>query len=139
MAPRLIDATFRSVRLLRVILVDGSTLVRERLAQSFREFADVCVTGQYDDAGAALSELSRQQTDLVVLDGPLRVGNGMQVLGFVSAALPGTLAFVFSEDDGVRARARWAGAGADAFFSKASEWDLLLDAVIRLSEESRSS
>lgn len=125
--------------MLRVILVDGSTLVRERLAQSFREFADVSVTGQYDDAVAAMNELSRQETDLVVLDGPLRVGHGLQVLGFVTAALPATLAFVFSEDDGMHARARWQGAGADAFFSKASEWDLLLDAVIRLSEESGRS
>lgn len=121
--------------MLRVMLVDQWVPVRERLAQALQEFARVRVIGQFDDADSAVSALSRLVPDLIIMDGPLRAGHGMEVLRYVNANMPGMRVIVFAEHNGARWRARWMESGALAFFSKAGEFDRLLDAVIGLSED----
>jgi two-component system, NarL family, response regulator DevR len=65
---------------LRVILVEDSPAVRERIAELLRDFAGVELIGEYEDAASAINGISEGMPDVVLLDIKLRGSNGMEVM-----------------------------------------------------------
>lgn len=114
---------------IKVVLVDDSRLVRERVADALRDFAHVNVAAEYEAANEAIDGVSEHSPDLVVLDIELKQSNGMQVLQHVVKNHPMARVFIFSNYSDAQQRSRFLSAGAHGFYSKTNEFDQMLDAI----------
>jgi DNA-binding NarL/FixJ family response regulator len=73
---------------LRVLLIEDSPLIRERLAESLATPGRVEIIGQADSEQAAIGLLSAAPWDVMVLDLELRHGTGLGVLGALTSRRP---------------------------------------------------
>lgn len=119
----------KAIEVITVLIVDDAPLVRERLAGALQDFARVTVLGKYDSAQAAIDGVMEHEPDLVVLDIELKGSNGMQVLRHVVDNHYPAKVFIFSNDNDPQQRRRFLQAGADGFYSKAGEFDQMLDTI----------
>lgn len=65
---------------LRVVVVDDSVTLRQRLVGMLRELDGVEVIGEVDDRDHAIAEIAKLKPDIVILDIQLRNGSGIEVL-----------------------------------------------------------
>jgi len=115
---------------LRVLLVEDSPLIRERLAESIAEPGRIEIVGQADSEQAAIGMLSAAPWDAMVLDLQLRHGTGLGVLrALISRRPPNTKVIVLTNYAFPQYRAKSMALGADYFFDKARDFDALRDAV----------
>src|ERR1700678_1670017 len=71
---------------LRVLLVEDSKVLTERLTEAIRQIADVELVGTADTEAAAVAAVKRDSVDVVILDLHLKQGTGFGVM----RALAGT-------------------------------------------------
>ena len=115
-----------------IFIVDDSTVIREHIATMLGRIANANVTGQADDAPAAIEDIARNPPDLVVLDIALRTSNGMDVLRYVSRECPATKVIILSNHSEPESRELFLNAGAYLFFDKSLEFEKIRDAVAKL-------
>jgi two-component system, OmpR family, response regulator len=110
---------------LRVLLVEDSALIRERLIESMSTRDDVTIVGYADTACDAINTLQRTACDVVVLDLQLRAGHGFHVLAALRASpdRPRVTVIVLTNFASSAYRQRSLQSGADYFFDKAREYD----------------
>ena len=70
---------------LRVLLVEDSKVLTERLTEAIRQIADVELLDAVDSEVAALAAVKRDAVDVVILDLHLRQGTGFGVLRGLAA------------------------------------------------------
>ncbi len=112
--------------ILRVLLVEDSPVVAERLRESLREVAGVTVTATVDRESTAIENLFRGGIDVVILDLHLNRGTGFGVL----RALRGRsdvrpAAIIFTNYDLPEYRHQAMALGADHFLDKARDFERL--------------
>lgn len=112
----------------RVVLVDDSPVVRERLAAMLEE-AGVEVVGQAKDASKGLEIIRQLAPDVVVLDMELPGRNGVGLLEDLQGEPRQPLVIMLTNDNGPGVREQCLGAGASFFFHKASEFERVLDVL----------
>ncbi len=69
---------------LRVLLVEDSTVLAERLAELINPIADVELVGVVDTEAGAIAALQRDSIDVVILDLHLKQGTGFGVMRAMS-------------------------------------------------------
>ena len=119
---------------LRVLIVEDSARIRDRLQEALGEIDNTAVAGCAETEAEALALMSREPWDLVLLDLQLKEGNGLGVLKSRRAGLRklrGKVA-VFTNYAFPQYRARALELGADYFFDKAREFHGMLELVARL-------
>ena len=79
---------------LRVLLVEDSPLIRERLAESIAEPGRIEIVGQADSEQAAIGMLAAAPWDAMVLDLQLRHGTGLGVLRALISRRPPNVKFI---------------------------------------------
>lgn len=119
-------------RSLRVLLVDDSIIVRERLEALVSAIVGVRVVGRAEDAHEAIAAIGEVLPDVVLLDIRLRNSNGIDVLRHVTSESPSVKVIVLSNESAPATRAFFMRAGAHAFFDKAMEFEQLCDAIADL-------
>jgi DNA-binding NarL/FixJ family response regulator len=108
---------------LRVLLVEDSPLIRERLAESIADPGRIEIVGQADSEQAAIGMLNAAPWDAMVLDLQLRHGTGLGVLrALISRRPPDTKVIVLTNYAFPQYRAKSMALGADYFFDKAREY-----------------
>ena len=108
---------------LRVLLVEDSPLIRERLAESIAEPGRIEIVGQADSEQAAIGMLAAAPWDAMVLDLQLRHGTGLGVLrALISRRPPNVKVIVLTNYAFPQYRAKSMALGADFFFDKAREY-----------------
>jgi DNA-binding NarL/FixJ family response regulator len=108
---------------LRVLLVEDSPLIRERLAESIAEPGRIEIVGQADSEQAAIGMLAAAPWDAMVLDLQLRHGTGLGVLrALISRRPPNVKVIVLTNYAFPQYRAKSMALGADYFFDKAREY-----------------
>lgn len=108
---------------LRVLLVEDSPLIRERLAESIAEPGRIEIVGQADSEQAAIGMLSASPWDAMVLDLQLRHGTGLGVLRALISRRPANVkVIVLTNYAFPQYRAKSMALGADYFFDKAREY-----------------
>ena len=114
---------------LRVLLVDDHALFRQGLSFLLDDLDDSLAFYEAQDCGEALSLLSEQPVDLVLLDMNMPGLSGLDALSSLLAAAPATPITVLSgeEDPGLIRRA--IDAGASGFVPKAASADILVAAL----------
>jgi DNA-binding NarL/FixJ family response regulator len=68
------------VKALRVLLVEDSKVLTERLTEAIRQISDVELVGTADSEATALAAVDREAVDVIILDLHLRQGTGFGVM-----------------------------------------------------------
>jgi DNA-binding NarL/FixJ family response regulator len=109
---------------MRVLIVEDSPLVVDRLLSIFAEFdGEIDVIGHVDDAPRAIGSIRALRPDAVVLDIRLSRGTGIEVLETVKRDGGGPIVVVLTNRREPQYRGRCLAAGADYFLDKSAEFD----------------
>ena len=107
----------------RVLLVEDSVLVRQRLRILIEEACPGIEIEEADSARAAIASFHTKAADAAVIDIHLKGQDGCTVLTRVKALHPECLAIVLTAFGDPDHRAMCLGLGADFFFEKTTEFD----------------
>lgn len=109
---------------LKVLVVDDSPLIQQRLRALFGELPNVRVVGGAEDVAGAVAAVDALHPDLVVLDVELAHGDkGLGVVEHVHAHHPEVQVIALSNFTLQAIRDTYLRAGACAYFDKALEFD----------------
>ena len=117
----------------RAYIVEDSSTIRDNLIDTLKELAQIEPVGTTESEHDAKRWLAGNDWDLAIIDLFLREGSGMNVLDACRRRRPGQKVVVLSNYATPDMRARSKAMGADAFFDKSAEIDLLLDYCEKLS------
>ena len=115
---------------MRVMVVDDSTPVRQRLAAAFRKASGVEAVTEAPSGEDALAQLDGFRPDLVMLDLILPGMSGIEVLVALKERRPGVKVAVLTNYPNLAFRKRCMELGASHFFGKTTELDRILELVI---------
>ena len=124
-------------RLLSVLVVDDSRPVRARVRRLLEESDSRCVVMEAGSAAEAMKAFEHLRPDLVVLDLSLPDGSGFQLLPKVRQAVPQSTVILLTNHDGAVIRQRALSLGADYFFRKSSEFELVAMVLQRVATRLR--
>jgi two-component system response regulator DevR len=136
MEPQLDGAARTGLRMdaLRIFLVEDSPMLRERLAETLANRADVKIVGHAETESAALDSLQAQAWDVLILDLQLLHGTGLGVLrGLSGRRNPGTTVIVLTNYSIPSYRTHSMQLGADYFFDKMQEFGRVFDVLSEIS------
>ena len=114
---------------MRVLIVDDSQVVRDRLAEMLSGVPGVVAVDQATGPAVALVAFSRARPDLVVVDLRMPEGSGLSLVKAVKrldAAIPVIVLTNFAYP---QYREECRAAGADYFFDKSSEFGRVAEIV----------
>jgi DNA-binding NarL/FixJ family response regulator len=124
---------------LRVLLIEDSPLIRERLAESLATPGRIEIVGQADSEQAAIGLLAAAPWDVMVLDLQLRHGTGLGVLrALTTRRPPNARVIVLTNYAFPQYRAKSLALGADYFFDKAREYHRVREVLDALAAERAS-
>ncbi len=108
----------------RVVLIEDSPIIRERLVESLTATGHIEVVGQADSEHSAMAALAGGDWDAVILDLQLKQGTGLGVLKSLAHNRPaGAKVIVLTNYAIPQYRDRSLALGADYFFDKSREYD----------------
>ena len=107
---------------LRVLIVDDSAVIRERLVMQLNELAGVEIVGQAETVAEAVTALRRFKPDAMTLDLRLPDGNGLNVLRLIRHERLPTAVIVLTSYPFSQYAQRARAAGAYAFLNKAGDF-----------------
>jgi len=119
---------------MKVLLADDSKLVRERLAVQLCELEKVEVVGEADYIPELLELIQRLKPDVVVLDIHMPGGNGIQALEAIKKEPGSPVVIMLTMLPYPQYRKKCLEARAEFFFDKATEFDLVMQALKRLQD-----
>ena len=120
--------------MIRVLIVDDSALIRERLKTMLSEIAGVEIVGQAEDKMEAIASNERLHPDVVILDIRLPRGDGIEVLQHIKRDTPSVIVIMLTNYSYPQYRQKCLKAGADFFFDKSTEFDKVIAVLQRLSQ-----
>lgn len=125
---------------LRVLLVEDSPVVAERLRESLREVPGIAVTDTVDRESTAVDKLARGDVDVVILDLHLNRGTGFGVLRALRSSSNGhrPTAIILTNYDLPEYRRQALALGADHFLDKARDFERLPE-LLGLIREQRNA
>ena len=122
----------RRRRPLRVVIVEDSHRIRERLEEALLEIDNLTIAGEAETEEEALALLKSHGWDLAILDLQLKHGTGLGVLKAIGQKKrPGKIA-VLTNYAFPQYRSRTLALGADFFFDKARELSRVLEVATGL-------
>ena len=110
---------------IRVFIADDSHIVQVRLASLLHELTGVEVVGQAQTASAAIVEIQHLKPDVVLLDIHMPGGSGIEVLRSIKQGLLAPVVIMLTNYPYPAYRQRCMQLGADFFFDKSTEFDLI--------------
>ncbi|MDQ6684837.1 MAG: response regulator transcription factor [Pseudomonadota bacterium] len=117
---------------IRVFLVDDHPLVRDWLKSLLQMEADVVVSGEADDAGAALAAMIADPPDIAVVDLSLRRSSGLDLIKSLRGQLPEVRVLVLSMHDEIAYVERALRAGARGYVMKGESSSQIVPAIRRI-------
>jgi DNA-binding NarL/FixJ family response regulator len=111
--------------MLRVLIVEDSPIVAERLKEALREMRSVRVVDTIDRENKAVDALNRGGIDIVILDLRLNRGTGFGVLRALSTQRERPAVIIFTNYDLPEYRRQALALGADYFLDKARDFERL--------------
>lgn len=116
-------------RMLRTYLVEDNATIRQNLAATLEDLAQVTTVGWADGEHDANLWLMREDApwDLAIVDLFLKQGSGFDVLKACARRGPRQRVIILSNYATPAVRARYEELGADAVFDKSTDIDALID------------
>ena len=107
----------------RVLIVDDSKVIRERLSSLISDTVGVELAGEAEDTQSAIHLWQSTKPDMVILDLRIPGGGGINVLSRIKKQSPETVVVILTNYPYVAYRKRCAELGADFFFDKSTEFE----------------
>ena len=118
-----------ATNVVKVLIVEDSLLVRERLAAMIAEVRNVAIVGQAEDGFQAQALFRQHRPDAVVLDIQVPGINGMDLLAQFKREHPVCVVMVLTTYAFKEFRQRCVALGADYFFNKSSEFERVTEVL----------
>ena len=125
--------------MLTVYIVDDSDVMRVRLTELISDIGGIEVTGQSGNPFDALDRIKADHPDIVILDIRLPGKNGIEVLKDIKRESPTPIVIMITNYPYRQYRQGCMTAGADYFFSKIDEFELIAQALRRISSNKTGS
>lgn len=122
---------------MKVLIVDDSALVRERLTTMLSEIKGVVVTGQANNSQEAIIAVSKFKPDVVILDIRMPGGNGIDVLFKVKKDKSSPVIIMLTNYPYPQYRKKCLDAGADFFFDKSTEFEIVAKVLKKMTGTSK--
>ena len=107
---------------MKVMIVDNSVEIQERLAERLREIPGVEIAGQAATVAEALSAVRQLRPDVMILDLRLTDGNGLEVLRIMQCEQIPTRVIVLTNFPHPQYEQRARAAGAYACLNKSKDF-----------------
>jgi len=120
---------------MKVLVVDDSALLRERLVSMISELPEVTTIGQAQDSSQALSTVQKLNPDVVILDIRLSEGNGIEILQRIKKKNAAPVTIMFTNYPYSQYRKKCEETGADFFFDKSTEFHKITDVLKKIGQE----
>lgn len=117
---------------MKVLVVDDSAIVGERLASILSEFIEVELLDQVKNGIEAVERIRTLKPDVVILDIGLPGRNGMEILEEVKRQESAPFVVILTNYPYPQYQQRCAEAGADFFFDKSIEFDRVPQTIKQL-------
>jgi DNA-binding NarL/FixJ family response regulator len=119
--------------LLKILIVDDSPLVAPRVRSLLDSLDPAVIIGETINAAEALDIMQEVLPDVVLLDLNLQgKKGGLGLLGEIKSKYPGVVVIIFTNHAEPYYRGICKRLGADYFFDKSTEFELLPDALREL-------
>lgn len=119
---------------MKVLVVDDSALLRERLISMISDLPGVMAIAQAQDAPEALNSVQKLNPDVVILDIRLSDGNGIEVLQKMKKDNSAAVTIMFTNYPYPQYRKKCQEVGADFFFAKSTEFHKITDVLKQIQE-----
>lgn len=117
---------------LKVILVEDSSAVRERIAELLQAIVGVDLVGEYEDATTAIKGIRDGAPDVVLLDIKLRGSSGMEVMHHIVQNKFETKVIVLTNYAEPQYRELFLRQGAHAVLDKSNEFHRVKELLLPL-------
>ena len=114
----------------KVLIVDDSEQIRERLAVLLSESSEIRLVGQAGNSLEALEAVQRLRPDIVILDIRLPGVSGIEVLKEIKARYPEVVVIMLTNFDYAQYRRQCRRMGADYFLNKTLEFEKIVETII---------
>jgi len=115
--------------MLTVYIVDDSDVMRERLTELISDIVGIKLAGQSGNPFDALQSIKAQHPDIVILDIRLPGKSGIDVLKDIKKESPPPIVIMITNYPYRQYRQGCMAAGADYFFSKLDEFEMIAQAL----------
>jgi len=119
---------------MKVLIVDDSEILRDRLIAMLSEMIEPENISQAKDVPDAISSFQKLNPDVVILDIRMPGGSGIEVLEEMKKSSRPPVVIVFTNYPYPQYRRKCIEAGADFFFDKSTEFDRVTEVLKRLSQ-----
>jgi DNA-binding NarL/FixJ family response regulator len=123
---------------LRVLLVEDSKVLTERLTEAIKQIADVELVGTADTEAAAVAAVKNETVDVIILDLHLKQGTGFGVMRALAATQLKPRIVVLTNYDLPEYKNAAIALGASHFLDKARDYGRLPEILHEISLEHRS-
>lgn len=114
----------------RVLIVDDSEQIRERLVTLLSEEEQIRIVGQAGNGRDTMDAMERLRPDTVILDIRLPDKSGIELLKEVNDRYPAVMVIMLTNFDNAQYRRQCRQLGADHFLNKTLEFDKIIDLII---------
>ncbi|CAN7791255.1 response regulator [Caballeronia sp. LjRoot34] len=118
--------------MLKVFLVDDSSLIRRRISAMIGALDDTMVVGEAEDCDTALDGVQASGADLAIVDFRLTGSTGLTLVEALARGSVPIITMVLTNCSSPAYRAACYRAGADYFFDKTAEVELARETIARL-------
>lgn len=119
---------------LKVCIVDDSASIRVSLRKMLSILDYIEIAGEADSVNSAMMLLSNNKPDLTLLDLNLPDGSGYEVLKVIKESKNPHKVIVLTNYSAENYKKKALKEGADHFFDKSTEFEKVIDVIIRLSK-----
>jgi DNA-binding NarL/FixJ family response regulator len=120
---------------MKVLVVDDSEIVRERLKDMLSEVTEVEAIGQVKGTPEAIEMVRKLNPEVVILDIEMPGRSGIELLREIKKRKQPPLAIVLTNQSYPQYRTVCIKAGADFFFDKSTEFDKVAQVLKQLSKK----
>lgn len=119
---------------MKVLIVDDSAIVRERLKAMLSEITELEDISQARDSLEAISSFQKLNPEVVILDIRMPGGSGIDVLKKIKKSIQPPVVIVLTNYPYPQYRRKCLDAGADFFFDKSTEFDKVTEVLNQMSK-----
>ena len=123
--------------MIRVLIAEDHTLVREGIKQLLALAPDITIAGEASNGDMLLDLLRSQPCDLVLLDMTMPGPHGIEMIKRIAAMSPAPRILVLTMHDETQIASRALKAGASGFATKDSDPTMLLAAIRKVAAGGR--
>ena len=121
---------------MKVLIVDDSILLRERLTAMISELSEIEIIGQAENAQNAINSIRILKPDVTILDIRMPGGSGFEVLENIKKDKWHPLIIVLTSYPYPQYKKKCLDSGADYFFDKSTEFQKVIELLKKFIKES---